>query len=638
MILANPAREDAPGFVSVDSAPLGFAVNRSPLVAPLFLLVFALISAGVLLLVPQLEPEYISSLGNVVGVNPSTSGDLGSLGFRSFFGAFMLAFWIFAAGTLIQRIKLLFSLCIAYGGAVLLVDAILLRVNDAGGPGPLSLIGNILAGYAALLAITAVILSSVRLPTGERVHTRLRRPRHHYVVLAGCITVAAALVVLILRYTGQQLEILRDVALLGGLGPGILIFSPTLASMLFIVGSFARRMKPSDIPPVSVAFLVPAFNEANDIAACIRSLDEAAANYPNPCRLYVVDNASVDGTEAAAKGELFRCRALTGKVLTCPHKGKAAALNLGLKHMTEDIVVRVDADTVVLPSLLRKLIPYFSDQAVGGVGGLPLPRNSSFLLTRMRSIEVYYNIGFQRVGQCAIDGIMVIPGILSMYRRELLTELGGFCEGLNGEDTDMTVRIGRLGYRLIIDPGVHVFSEAPRTLGHLREQRLRWMRGLLHVIARNSSAIWMRQGVRGLWTLPYAYVIAIRRVILVPIVVYAAMVAIIDPSALFLRGGAAVGAVLIGPAFLMTVAILVIYRRLDLVPFIPAYLGLRVIRAYIGLDMLFTLPLKETVPRSQPARDGQVVRRSAYASGGRGLELSARLRQASEHLPQKRRP
>ena len=156
----------------------------------------------------------------------------------------------------------------------------------------------------------------------------------------------------------------------------------------------------------------------------------------------------------------------------------------------------------------------------------------------------------------------------------------------------MTVRVGRKGYKIIIDPTITVYTEAPRTLAHLREQRLRWSRSFLHVFARNMSAIWMRQGVRGLWILPTAFWGVFRRSIVAPLLVFAAIVAIFDPGADVLRHGAGVVAIMVGPVFLITVGVLITYRRPDLIPYLPAYLFLRLFRAYTALEMLFTLPLK----------------------------------------------
>ena len=165
-------------------------------------------------------------------------------------------------------------------------------------------------------------------------------------------------------------------------------------------------------------------------------------------------------------------------------------------------------------------------------------------------------------------------------------------EGVNGEDTDMTVRIGRLGYRVIVDPSIRVFSEVPSSWGHLREQRIRWSRSVLHVFSRNMSAIWMAQGVLGMWLLPNSLWGIFRRVLLLLSLVYGLLVALIDTSVLPLRHGAALGALVVGPPFLLSLIALLAYRRVGLIPLFPAYLGFRLLRSYITLDMLFTVPLK----------------------------------------------
>ncbi len=70
-------------------------------------------------------------------------------------------------------------------------------------------------------------------------------------------------------------------------------------------------------------------------------------------------------------------------------------------------------------------------------------------VSRMRVMEVCYSLGFMRVAEGAADMVWCMPGFLASYRREALAKLGGFGEGFNGEDADITVRIGRLGYRII---------------------------------------------------------------------------------------------------------------------------------------------------------------------------------------------
>ncbi len=458
--------------------------------------------------------------------------------------------------------------------------------------------GNIISGYFALLAIAVTIIYNIKLPEDVKVHTEIERPWQYSARFVVTIIMSASLTALIINNLHKEVEYLRNIALLGGLGPGLFLFFPVLILLLFLQGKYMvykyRRQGKYKSAPQNVAFLVAALNEAEHIEDCIMSLDRAAGEYSGSCRLYLVDNGSKDETCELAIGAINKCKYLDVVLLDCPNPGKSYALNLGLKHIKEDIVVRIDADTKVKKDIIPKILSHFSVPDVGGVGGLPLPKSTKHIFTKMRAIEVYYNIGLFRLGQSSVDAVVVIPGIMAAYRRELLEKLGGFVEGINGEDTDITMRIGRMGYRIVIDPSIIVYSEAPNSLSHLREQRLRWSRSYLHVFARNKSSIYMAQGARGLWFIPFGFIAAFRRAVVVPILIFALIVALVDPTVLYLRNGAAIASVIIGPVFLLTAFVLLIYRRLDLIPYIPAYFALRLFRAYMGLEMLFTNKLKET--------------------------------------------
>jgi cellulose synthase/poly-beta-1,6-N-acetylglucosamine synthase-like glycosyltransferase len=604
--------QDAPHYASVDSAPPGFAVARSRWVAPIFLSTFILASIAFMLSESWFRLSYVAYLESLAGTDALTAD---SLGVRPIFFIFLLTFWAFANGNWDQKVRLSFSMIVACFLVITVIDVALVRVGLARGVGPFSPAGNILAGFAAILTIIPMMMFSLRMPEGVRALTMRRRSRYYWAVAFGSITLGVIITMVLLQMAGEELDFLRNIALLGGLGPGILLFSNVVWPMLAVLGIMAlvrRKTKRGKVPIYSVGIIVPAYNEAEGISDCVRSLDEAAAQYQGPCWLYLIDNGSTDGTVDVARMALSQCRALRGQVLVCPERGKAAALNFGLAQVTEEIVVRVDADTQVSPTLFLQITPYFSDPAVGVAGGIPLPKEPSRLLSRMRAIEVYYTIGYARLAHSSVDAVLCVPGIQTAYRRQALVEAGNFSEGLNGEDTDMTVRIGRLGYHVIIDPSIHVFSEVPATWGHLREQRIRWSRSALHVFARNKSAILMRQGVRGMWTLPFSLWSAFRRPFLLLLLVYGTLAALIDPSVIGIRQGAALGALVVGPGAIITLMTVLAYRRFGLVPFIPAYLVFRIIRAYFAIDMLFTLPVK--LPK-QIAEDVTLLR--TYPTNGK---------------------
>lgn len=598
--LAAPIFKGSPGR-TVDSVPPRFAVSRPLWLAPLFLVFLSAMFVVFAELTPFLEPLYRTLLERL-SLGAALPESAFSLRLRPFFLAFFVTFSVFAAGSWLRRLKLCVTLTVFF--VLLMVVSDLLFANLASLL-PLSFVttvANLLMGFGALGAFAFVMLRQGTLPEDEQVKGERRRSRRYPVRFAFAAVVSGVVAALVSNYLQVPLDALRNVALLGGLGPGVILFFPVFITILCVMELVSLRAKTGDIR-FTVAFLVPALNEAENIAACIRSLDVAAQRYGRVCRLYLVDNNSQDLTREIAELELGRTQAIDGVVMTCLEPGKSKALNAGLAVIREDIVVRVDADTQVSSNLLAASVAHFADAGVGAVSGLPLPLDKRSLLSKMRATEVYMNQGFVRLGMSAVDGVLSLSGVFSAYRRSCLDTLGGFAEEINGEDTDIVLRIGRLGYRLINDPRIYVFSEVPRTLPSLREQRLRWFRSTFHVASRNRSAMAARQGVRGTFSLPWALLQVVRRSLMVPILIFAAVVAALEPTALYLRGGAAIGAVVVGLPFLVSACVLLAYRRFGLLLYLPLYTLFRLLRSYYSLEMLFTLPLGVPKALKRPLAD-----------------------------------
>jgi cellulose synthase/poly-beta-1,6-N-acetylglucosamine synthase-like glycosyltransferase len=562
--------------------------------APMFLLVTVALSALTAWFMPQISEGYAKVLGAVTGFPPQTLLADGSLFFRPFFLVFIACIGALALGPIGPRIRLLGSglgMCCL---AIFVVDCALAWSSLFGGPRPLSALGGALSAVASIVANAWLVFHQFRLPESVRVSRRMRRRLRGRIGVAIPLVGAALLLWWGFREPGGWAGSLADLPLVGRTGPVPLIM--VAAAVVLSITEVARiewgRAR-RELPTRPIAFLIPAHNEETEIAACIASLDAAAANYSGRCTVYVVDNASSDDTARAARMALAACNALRGIVLECPKPGKAHALNWGLRHISEDILVRVDADTLVPPSLLRRLVPLFQDPEVGAVGGLPLPKQAASWLGSIRTVEVLYNIGFLRLAQGAVDGVMVVPGMLAAYRRRLVVRLGGFAQGMNGEDADMTIRIGRLGYRVITDTRIRAFTEMPQTLRHLREQRLRWTRGFFHVTARNMSTIWMRQGLRGFWFLPLSIFNGCRRAMALPALIYLGSLVLLAGESFELpRHVFAIGGGFLGVHMIIMIAVLAIYGELGKAPILPMYAAFNGFRLYISLETLLTLPLR----------------------------------------------
>lgn len=143
-----------------------------------------------------------------------------------------------------------------------------------------------------------------------------------------------------------------------------------LAYPMVLLGLAAtRRRPPADSvpsgwnwPPVSI--LVPVHNAESVLADTLEAL--LALEYPAPRQVLVVSDASTDGTEAIAA----RYHPRGVRCLRLPvRRGKTAAENLAARHLTNEIVITVDASSRLPRQALCALVGAFADPAVGVASG-----------------------------------------------------------------------------------------------------------------------------------------------------------------------------------------------------------------------------------------------------------------------------
>ncbi len=241
---------------------------------------------------------------------------------------------------------------------------------------------------------------------------------------------------------------------------------------------WANRVLPEpgpDRPPVDI--IIPAYNERDNIVRLLRSIDIAAQRYGGPVRVVVSNDGSVDDTVDLAEAEIARFRYAQAEILTGPNGGQAAALNRGIKITEAEIIIRVDADCVLGEDSLVYAVPWFRDPGIGSVGAMEEPRTDTRTwFHELRRLETVFQFRFARLGQSMVDGIVVIPGTFTAFRRGPAVTAGGFPVGMNGEDADLTMHIGRLGYRVVVDPRIRSYEDVPRSPGEFVEQRTRWAR------------------------------------------------------------------------------------------------------------------------------------------------------------------
>jgi cellulose synthase/poly-beta-1,6-N-acetylglucosamine synthase-like glycosyltransferase len=185
----------------------------------------------------------------------------------------------------------------------------------------------------------------------------------------------------------------------------------------------SRRAVYSEAFAPSVSVIIPAYNEAKVICHTIRSLLES--DYPNGDIVVVDDGARDDTAQRGREG--FGCNPRV-RLLTQANGGKAQALDYGIAQTQADIVVTLDADTIVHRDTVRKLVRHFVDPQVAAVAGNAKVGNRINLLTNWQALEYIASQNLDRRAFALLHCISVVPGAVGAWRRELLIGASGFVD------------------------------------------------------------------------------------------------------------------------------------------------------------------------------------------------------------------
>ncbi len=483
----------------------------SMLRAPMLVLTFTLLTVLYHSVRGPLEPDalYASAVrrlvGSVVHAPIEVQEHLGnfSMGLRFLVFGSMLTLAVVGRGSALRRI--LVALQAAwYLAAMLVIDAILTVVEVVvGAPvGPSMLLGNFVAVVLGVLAMARMLFASYALPRPTEVpfvpRSRFADAATLVAVTGTALAVCATAVFLVYRAANPHLRGLLPI-LLPLTFTEALVFSRTL--LLTLIARITASKELAIGHPVPIDVIIPAWNEEECVVETLHAIDAAAGRYGGAVRVILTDDGSTDRTRALALEAMGAFRFAVGRVVEGHHGGKSAALNLALAETTADLVVRIDADTIVDPQAFVFLPRWFRDPEIGLVEAMIFPRWRRSIFPHMRLFEELKQFGFIHPAMQWVDGVNVVPGVFTAFRRAVALELGGFTVGMNGEDGDFTLRTSRMGYRTAFDPKIIVYEDVPPTYKAIREQRVRWARATLHNQARNgpyraglaTPKVWMSQ-------------------------------------------------------------------------------------------------------------------------------------------------
>ena len=308
------------------------------------------------------------------------------------------------------------------------------------------------------------------------------------------------------------------------------------------------RMRPGELGHrPSVSLVTPAYNEE---ALIVQSAKAFLGSDYAPLEVVVVDDGSRDETFARLE-EAFDLVSLPlrgrTELKTAPihgvyisradprlrvvrkeNGGRSDAINAGLSVARGELVVITDADSLLEPDAIKRAVLPFEvhpDSCMAAGGGIRVANGSRIADGRVvapgvawrgvgatQVLEYMRGFSATRIAWSKMNGLLIISGAFGVFRRDVIVALGGFSRDTLGEDMEMTMRIHHVlrpqmeDARVEFVPDAVCWTEAPSTMGGLRNQRVRWHTGLIDDFRLHRRMFGRpRYGAAGTVAMPYMF-------------------------------------------------------------------------------------------------------------------------------------
>jgi cellulose synthase/poly-beta-1,6-N-acetylglucosamine synthase-like glycosyltransferase len=260
--------------------------------------------------------------------------------------------------------------------------------------------------------------------------------------------------------------------------------------------------------PLRIGVVIATYNEAAALPATVDSLLQQS-RLPNV--IVIADDGSDDATAALLTGRYGlqppRCGALSApsarlpqlRWLRLPHGGKARALNAALMALDCDVLLTVDADTLLQPAAIAAFVDAFATEpglvaATGVLTPACSGRREARLFEWFQTYEYIRNF-LSRYAWMQLDSLLLISGACAAFRREAVLAVGGFDADCLVEDYELVHRLRRyarrqqLPWTFRVLGTVQARTDAPATVAAFLRQRRRWFGGFL------QTQYWYREMV-----------------------------------------------------------------------------------------------------------------------------------------------
>ncbi|MDX1413614.1 MAG: sugar transferase [Candidatus Promineifilaceae bacterium] len=212
---------------------------------------------------------------------------------------------------------------------------------------------------------------------------------------------------------------------------------------------------------IKVSVIVPAYQAAKTIAACLYALNNQ--NTSLPYEVIVVDDGSTDPTADLAKP-------LCDHLILHPNKrGPAAARNSGVNQAQGEYICFTDSDCAPEKDWIEQIISALDDQEIAGAKGVYRTSQKEIVA---RFVQIEYEDKYDLLLEQ--ERINFIDTYSAAYRHKILVDNHGFDEQFEYlEDQELSFRLASRGYQMVFQPSAIVFHQHSRTItGYFRKKFL----------------------------------------------------------------------------------------------------------------------------------------------------------------------
>ncbi len=241
-----------------------------------------------------------------------------------------------------------------------------------------------------------------------------------------------------------------------------------------------------------VSIHVPCYNEPPQMV--IETIEALARlNYDN-FEVLIIDNNTKD--EAVWKPVEAYCEQVHDPRFrffhVAPLEGfKGGALNFGLRNTVADaeIIAVIDSDYQVDPNWLCDLVPHFQNPNIAIVQAPQDYRDGDETLFKKMCNAEYQ--GFFHIGMVTRNdrNAIIQHGTMTMVRRSVLENLGGWGEDTITEDAELGLRVFHAGYEAAYIEQSYGKGLIPDNFIDYRKQRFRWAYGAVQIMRKYARPL-----------------------------------------------------------------------------------------------------------------------------------------------------